>query len=197
MTSLMALFNFFKHKIYLILFLVAQFFIMQSQYEAYVDNTKMLKLGKEALISNIYVRETQQIRHSTKELFFDYFNADINKVVRGYDADVPDIQNIENATMLKVLYTTDSANGFAHTKLYDNIIAHLKPSYIIIQTLFLPIMLVVGVFIIAFALWWKEKKVDWYIFKAFWLVFIGEDKPLNAEAKQWIEAIQTLEKHKK
>jgi hypothetical protein len=113
----MATFDFLKHKTYLMLFIVAQFFIMQSQYKAYVDNTTMLKLGKEAIVTNIYVRETQQMRHRTKEIFFDYFNADVNKIIRGYDADVPDIQNIENTTLLKVLYTTDSANGFTHTKM--------------------------------------------------------------------------------
>lgn len=175
--------------------MIAQFFIMQSQYEAYVDNTAMLKLGKEAIVSNIYVRETQQFRHSTQELFFDYFNTDVNQLMRGYDAEVPDIQNIKNATTLKVLYTTDSTNGFAHTKMYDNVIAQLNPTYIIIQTLFLPIILVVGVFIIAFASWWKDEKVDMDIFKAFWLVFIGNAQPLSAEAKQWLAAIQKLEKH--
>ncbi|MDD2383174.1 MAG: hypothetical protein PHN18_03200 [Sulfurospirillaceae bacterium] len=187
----MATFDFLKHKTYLMLFIVAQFFIMQSQYKAYVDNTTMLKLGKEAIVTNIYVRETQQMRHRTKEIFFDYFNADVNKIIRGYDADVPDIQNIENTTLLKVLYTTDSANGFTHTKMYDNVIAHLKPSYIILQTLFLPIMLSVGILIIAFALWWKEEKVDLTIFKAFWLVFIGEDRPLRTEI------IQKVKEHKK
>jgi hypothetical protein len=52
-------------------------------------------------------------------------------------------------------------------------------------------MLSVGILIIAFALWWKEEKVDLTIFKAFWLVFIGADRPLRTEI------IQKVKEHKK
>lgn len=177
-----------------------QFFVAQSQYEAYQTSKMFLTHGKEAVIDNVFVRTTQGIRYSETDLFFDYENADLGKVVRGYESEVFDAKKLQNADKsdnIKVLYITEKESEFAHTKLYDNVIMHQSVRYIITQLLFLPIMIGVGVFIIALAMWWKEEKVDLYIFKAFWLVFIGEDKPLSEETKAWIKLAEQYGKEGK
>ena len=182
------------------LFLVAQFFIIQSQYETYQNNQMFLTQGKEAVIDNVFVRTTQGIRHGTTDVFFDYENVDLGKVTRGYDHEVFDVTKLQNAdksSNIKVLYITEKESEFAQTKLYDNVTMQLKPRYIITQLLFLPMMIGLGIFIIALAMWWKEEKVDWFIFKAFWLVFIGENKPLSEEAKAWIKVAEQYEKEDK
>ena len=185
---------------FLLLFLIAQFFIMQAQFEVYQNNKIFLTQGKEAVIDNVYVRITQRIRHNEMDLFFDYENADLGKVIRGYDPDVfePEkLQNADKSDNIKVLYITEKESEFARTKLYDTVIMQLTPRYIIIQLLFLPIMIGFGVLIIILAMWWKDKKVDLYSFKAFWLVFIGKEMSLSEEAKAWIKVAEQYEKENK
>lgn len=200
LNNLVVCFRFLKQKIYLILFLIAQFFSIQTQIETYQNNQHFLTQGKEALIRNVFVRSTQGVKYTQTDLFFDYDNADLGKVMRGYDPDVFDVKRLQNADVsadIKVLYITEKESEFARTKLFENVHRQLTPRYIITQLLFLPILIGMGVFILVLAIWWRDKAVDWYAFKAFWLVFIGKDEPLSAKTQEWIKTAHAYEKEGK
>ena len=129
--------EFFFQRVIIILFLMAQSYICVNEYNKYIENKTLVEKGKVTKGYDLYIKENYYAPsgHTDYELYFTYFNKDLNRTVRDIADNFGLVQDMRPKTTTKIIYYKDKA------KVYNSVVYNLQPYRIIINLFFIFILL--------------------------------------------------------
>jgi len=163
---------FLSKKLYLILFIVGNIYVLFYQYNLYHENKNLFQNGKPAICNHIYIGN--RAGSEPKDILAcDYYNEDLKKSVRAWIDPPHGIsqlkKEIKNKDEIKILYIDTNEKSLQQVK-YE-----LKSSTIVRDCLSITLGYLFMGFIFLFFVTHDKNHLTKEDFMIIWYLFIGKE----------------------